>query len=122
MLPPSHCDRIQEFVNVLKQLHPTVNSAPHNQEDISLSSTFQEVKKFFQEQIVSLTDDNLDSDDAYRMRSYLTEIHRLMRLLQMDMMFLQASRNPVTEKQRQSGMSDRIKTLIDYCEAWVQNQ
>ena len=53
-------------------------------------------------------------------QSYLTEIHKQLRLLGMDIKFLQASRVLATAQTRQTAASDRINTLIRYCDALLQ--
>jgi hypothetical protein len=43
-----------------------------------------------------------------------------MRLLATDIMLFQASRSPATSLVRKDTISDRLKTLIQYCEALLQ--
>jgi hypothetical protein len=50
-------------------------------------------------------------------QSYLTEIHKQMRLLTIDLRFLKASRQTATTETRRTQMSDHLGTLIHYCDA-----
>lgn len=118
MLSPLHHQYCQELLTALRQLQQTVNSV--NTETRSRTQAFEQVQEVFQRQIANLTSDDLDPVHPSRIQPYLTEMHRQMRLLQMDVMFLQASRNLTTTQQRQLTMSDRIKSLISYCEALLQ--
>jgi hypothetical protein len=78
------------------------------------------VQEIFTSQILTLSNEQLDLPELSRMQSYLTEIHRLMRMLQMDMMFLQASQHRETQDQRRSVFDDRVKSLIGWCESILQ--
>jgi len=119
MLSPLHRHQYQELLTALTQLQQTVNpvNIPATR---SPSQAFEQVQAIFQDQIAPLTSDDLDSTNPSRIQPFLTEIHRQMRLLQMDVMFLQASRNSETAQQRQIVISDRLKSLIGYCEALLQ--
>lgn len=80
------------------------------------------VKTIFGEQIVNLTGDDLDPADRPRWQSLQTESYRLLKLLEMDVIFLQASRKSETATPRIRAMSERIKILIGYCEALLQKE
>ena|SRR4028118_2114363 len=120
MLPPSHRDRYQEFLQALLQLQKAA-AHPH-QEGASVNAALQKVQQIFTSQILNLSLDQLDLPAASRMQSYLTEIHRLMRMLQMDMMFLQASQHRETQEQRRSAFEHRVKSLIGWCESILQTE
>lgn len=118
MLPNLHRQRYQEFSKSLEQLQQT---AVGSQLDIPmLRQSFLEVQKFFQQQIVSLDAGDLEPDTEPRVRSYQTEMSKQLRLLGMDVLFLQAARQPGTAKGRQLQLSDRIQTLQRYCDAILQ--
>jgi len=105
----------QQYHHALRQLKNTVTRA--NPDLASLHADFLEVQQMFQLRIMDTNLDQLDPAIASQVRSYQTEINKEMRLLGMDVMFLQAARQPTTTQQRQSQMSDRISTLIRYCNA-----
>lgn len=114
MLPSSYRQQYQEFLAALTDLlHTTKADHP---EQAQLKEKFQKVQQGFQEQIARLSGDGLDPAVAPRWQSLQTEIHRQMRLLEMDLIFLQASRQSATAQTRQAAMNNRIKTLIGYCE------
>lgn len=69
------------------------------------------LQQFFQEQIVPL-----DSDEWYE-RSYRTEISKQLRLLDIDILFLQGAKQQSTVETRLRGISDRISILTGYCQA-----
>ncbi len=114
MLPNLHYQRYQEFKQALEQLQ-TAASRVYGLE----SRHFLETQQFFQQQIMSL-DGDLESADESRIRSYQTEMSKQLRLLGMDMTFLQAARQPETAQARQMQLHQRIQTLISYCDALLQ--
>ncbi|MEB3342100.1 heterocyst frequency control protein PatD [Okeania sp.] len=75
----------------------------------------QEVQQLFETQIINLDNSGLDQPIASKLQSYLTEIHKQLRLLNLDVAFLQTSRNPQTTKKRLANISDRLETLKGYC-------
>ncbi|MCC5657381.1 heterocyst frequency control protein PatD [Nostoc sp. XA010] len=72
------------------------------------------LQQFFREQIVPLADENS------RVQSYQTEISKQLRLLAIDVMFLQGARQASTAQTRLQTISDRLTTLIQYCDAILQ--
>ena len=118
MLPSLQRKCYQEFQHALEQLHKRV--AATDLEVAAFRDEFRDLQQLFQSQIVSLSADDFDPDYAYRWQSFQTEIYKQMRLLETDVMLLQASRSPATTLARAAGVSDRIKTLIQYCEALLQ--
>lgn len=118
MLPQSHRDRYQEFFTVLEMLKQT--AAATNLTGAALQQMFEQVQQLFQQRILCLDNDDINSADASRLQSYLTEINKQMRLLGIDVMFLQAARQPATQEQRLVQLNSRIQTLIDYCKALLE--
>lgn len=118
MLPSFHHQRYQEFKQALEQLQQT---AAGNQLNLSLlHKGFVEIQEFFQQQIVSLDMRDLDSDDEPKVRSVQTEMSKQLRLLGMDVIFLQAARQPGTAQERQNQVQQRLQTLISYCDILLQ--
>jgi hypothetical protein len=118
MLPNLHRQRYQEFSEVLKQLQQTAASI---QLDIpKLRHSFLEAQQFFQQQLVTLSTGELEPSYEPRVRAYQTEMSKQLRLLGMDVMFLQAARQEETVEGRQRQLSDRLKTLTSYCNAILQ--
>lgn len=118
MLPNLHHQRYQEFLKALEQLQQT---AAATQPDVPrLRQRFLSVQQFFQQQIVSLDAGDLDPALEPRVRSYQTEMSKQVRLLGMDVIFLQAARQPGTVQERQLMLCDRIVSLQRYCDAILQ--
>ncbi len=118
MLPQPQRECYEAFQNTLEELLKQV-AAPDLQVT-TLRDRFQDVQQLFQSQIASLSADDVSPDYASRWQSIQTEIYKQMRLLETDLMLLQAARSSATFRSRASSVSDRIKTLIQYCEALLQ--
>lgn len=109
MLPPSYRQRYQTFLETLKQLQETLNADGDSTE---LKAVFSQLQQQFQQEIMGLTGEDLPGELLSPWQSSQTEIHRIMRLLQTDMMFLQTSRNSETSQQRVATLRDHVETVI----------
>ncbi|HAX78429.1 MAG TPA: hypothetical protein DCY88_22030 [Cyanobacteria bacterium UBA11372] len=119
MLPHFYRDRYQEFSALLAQLQQTV--ADDNLDPTLLRQSFEQLQLFFQQQIISLDSDKLDPSVMSRVQSLLTELNKQMRLLSIDVTFLQASRQSTTTQQRLAQIRSRITTLVSYCNVLLDN-
>lgn len=120
MLPNFHHQRYHEFSQALEQLQQTASGAIVDVP--KLRQSFLKAQQFFQQQIINLDADDLEPDIQPQVQSYQTEISKQLRLLGMDVMFLQAARQPGTAQERQSQILHRIQTLHSYCNAILQNK
>ncbi len=118
MLPPSQRECYNQFQQALNQLQDTATTP--ELEVAVLRDQFQDVQQLFQSQIAILSADEVEAEDASRWLSLQTEIYKQMRLLETDLMLLQASRSSATSRLRKANVSDRIKTLIQYCDGLLQ--
>lgn len=115
MLPNFYYQNYQEFAAILQQLQA---NAKRNESDTGgLRQCFQEAQQFFQQRIVSLDAPELAPSIESRIRAYNTEIDKQLRLLGVDVMFLQAARQPETASARQEQVFTRIQMLLGYCDA-----
>lgn len=115
MIPVAYQQIFQTFSLRLNELQQTAVQA--NPEATLLQSHFLAVQQFFQNQIMALEDTDLEPLERSRIQAYRTEMNKQMRLLGMDIAFLQTARQPVTAQQRQAQIRDRATRLIDYCKA-----
>jgi ABC-type transporter Mla subunit MlaD len=106
-------DKYQALVNLLEQLRTDVSnlqvSTPELKERVA---TLQEL---FGQEIVPLAE-----AANSREQSYQTEMSKQLRLLALDVMFLQGARQTATTQTRLKTISDRLSTLIQYCQAVLQ--
>lgn len=74
---------------------------------------FQQLQTQFQQQVLTLDTSRLEG----AIPSLHTEMAKQLRLLNMDLMFLQTARQPETARQRTEQMGDRLRLLMRYCDA-----
>ena len=118
MLPPLHRQCYLDFKLTLQQFQATATAT-----DLQLNTLrdhFQEVQQLFHSRIASLSADDLAPESVSRWQSLQTELYKQIRLLETDIMMLQASRSSATSSSRQTKVRDRIHTLIQYGEALLQ--
>jgi hypothetical protein len=83
---------------------------------VSLNTTIE----FFESALLAQDLDALPDPIAGKMRSYLTETHRLFRLLSIDVRLLAAARNPTTSNPRRQAYQDKLNLLLQYCQAAIE--
>lgn len=91
---------IQTFQNLVQQCRDQVDLA-----------SLRSLRQTFQKEIQPI------QSDEYRIHSVLVEINKQMRLLNLDATFLQTARQPETIQTRSGQLRDRLKLLLNYCEA-----
>ena len=111
MLPTEQILMWQQLFTLLSNL-PT-DSIPELK--VSLSNAIE----FFESDILTQDIALLPDPIAGKMRSYLTESHRLFRLLSTDVMFMASARNPITIQQRRQAYQDKLDLLLEYCQAII---
>ena len=109
------------FANLLIQMREEI---VHSQADVdtqNLRHTLTALKQFFQQEILSAKTDMNSDSPVVREQSYLTEISKQMRLLEMDVTFFQSARQATTLQNRLNSICERLNILIKYCNALTQN-
>ena len=86
----------------------------------SLKVSLSQALELFESEIITQDVDLLPDPIAGKMRSYLTESHRLLRLLPLDVMFIATARNPTTIEQRRQAYQDKLNLLLKYCQAAIE--
>ncbi|OUL17475.1 heterocyst frequency control protein PatD [Nostoc sp. 106C] len=118
-------DHYQVLASLLEQLRSDVSNTQLNASE--LRQRLASLNQFFVQQIVPLSE--VDSREREvraeassdwnfaREQSYLTEMSKQLRLLEIDIMFFQGARQESTVQARLQIISDRLTTLIRYCDA-----
>jgi hypothetical protein len=104
--------KYQELKTLVELLLSDVNKA--HVYDPTWKSLLGEISGFFAREIAVFTD--LGS----RQQSYQTEISKQIRLLEVDMMFLQSAKQTVTIKSRLENIQQRAETLTKYCQTMLE--
>jgi hypothetical protein len=108
------CEKYNLFATQLKQLHSEIAATQLNATEIR--QRMISLQNFFQQQIVPLVNEDTSSLNK-RIQSFSTEISKQLRLLEVDIMFLQGARQTSTAKGRLDAIGNRLTTLIEYCNA-----
>lgn len=107
-----YLDKYQEFATLLEQLRSDVTTTGV---DVPiLRQRLLQLQQWFVQQIVPICD--LDS----RQQSYQTEMSKQLRLLEIDVIFLQGARQSATAQARIKTIGDRLTSLLQYCNAILQ--
>lgn len=115
MLPLSHQLGYQSLQKRVEALQTTI--AHPSIEVATLKSTVSELQAVFQTEILPISIADLDPQLAQRVQSFQVEMDKQLRLLGIDVMFLQAARQTATVEQRQQQIRDRLNLLSRYCDA-----
>jgi len=108
--PSAEADVLSTFVKLLETLETSIQVANVNCR--SLQQQFLQAQQFYQTQLLPTL---LASPSAEGLVTYQTEINRALRLLGMDVSFLQSAKNAVTLQKRQAQMRQRLNTLLEFC-------
>lgn len=101
---PSPSQTLQFSLSALQDLCQRSNPDPRD-----LQGTFLAVQQVFQQQVLPLGGEGTSGGAA--LQPLLTEINRTLRLIAMDIAFLQTARQPITQQQRQRQMVTKIEQL-----------
>ena len=118
MLPDSYRQRYQHLRQSLERLQATIAQPDFDQS--ALKTDALTVQQFFEDQVRSLDLEALDPISGQRSHKFHVEINKQLRLLTIDVMFLQTAKQSATSQQRSGQMGDRISTLLRYCDALLE--
>ncbi|HZG39821.1 MAG TPA: heterocyst frequency control protein PatD [Nodosilinea sp.] len=96
----------------LQSLTTLVQAA--NPDGQSLQAQFLLAQQQFQQQLLPLGEEMTSAQPV------LTEMNRTLRLLAMDVAFLQAARQSATTQRRQRQMVEKLEQLLGFCQALEQ--
>lgn len=106
-----NCDKYQELATLVNELHNNVTMSKLDIEKLRLGLVH--LQEFFVREIVPL------QDVEYREQSYQTEMSKQLRLLEVDVMFLQGAKQSATIQIRLKNIEERLNTLYGYCETLI---
>jgi hypothetical protein len=109
-----NCEKYQTLANLLVQLRSDV--AANQPDTTGLKQRVAQLQQLFQREVVPLA--VADSKE----QSYRTEMSKQLRLLEIDVIFLQGARQAATAQVRLKTIGDRLTTLLQYCHAILQQE
>ncbi len=114
-LPLAQQHYYETFRQTLQQVQQM--AAARDANSTLLRSEVTALQQYFHDQLLSLPIDTFSSATQQWVQSYQVEMDKQLRLLGMDVLFLQAARQTTTALQRQQQVCDRLGTLQRYCGA-----
>jgi hypothetical protein len=114
MLPLPYQQCFEELQQALAQVERMLRSGANA---VDLKAALTQIQQLFQSQVLSLNLDVLPAELEHRVYSFQVEIDKQLRLLGMDLTFLQAARQVETIAQRRHQAGERAEILLRYCEA-----
>ena len=115
MLPLIHQECYQTFKQDLDAMQQILAQPDDNR--LALKTKAAALQRYFRELLLSLPLHDLAPALQDWVQSYHVEIDKQLKLLGVDVLFLQAARQSATTQQRQQQMHDRLDILQRYCEA-----
>ena len=104
-------EKYQQLATLLERLYFYTTESPV--QTVELGRGLLSLRQLFHEQILPAR------DDSHQVQSYHTEISKELRLLELELMFLQGAKQLSTAQRRLDSISQRLTTLINlvkYCE------
>lgn len=108
------------LANLLTQMREELVSSQTNVDKQKLRQNLTSLKHFYLEEILSAKTDIVNDSSCRREQSYLTEISKQIRLLEMDITFFQGASQAVTLQTRLDSICERLNALLRYCDALTQ--
>jgi hypothetical protein len=105
---------------IWQQLFTLLDNLPSDSTP-ELKASLSQAIELFETEILPQEFDSLPDPIAGKMRSYLTESHRLLRLISMDALFLATAHNPTTIDRRSQAYRHKLDLLLQYCQAVIDN-
>ncbi len=123
MIPEVDRQRYEELWAQVIQVQAAIAPSSPQDPGPDIGIAIAELQRIFQVEIL-LDGDSLNSDDAggmaQRLRSLNVEINKQLKLLAMDLLFLQAAQQVATVEQRRQQMGKRLEMLERYCAGAVE--
>lgn len=114
MLPQVYCQCYQDLRQTLQSLQTDLTAKPGN------LPTYPTQVQALMQRVMQLDLSTLPPELAQRCQRIHTEIHKQLRILATDLMFMAAAQQPATQALRSQQIRDRIHTLHDYCDQLLQ--
>lgn len=87
---------------------------------LQITQFYGAIDTYFQHQIMAAPECPLPPAIAGKMRSYTTEIHRLLKLIQRDLIFWQSASQPATKAQRQTDIWSKLNLVMQFVRSMIE--
>ncbi len=87
---------------------------------LQTTECYTSIEIYFDQQIVAAPEYLLPPAVAGKMRSYTTEIHRLLKLIQLDLIFWHSARQPATKAQRRLEILRKLDVTMQFSQSMIE--
>jgi len=120
MLPASHYRAYQAFLTLLIEFNYLLNSQKVEINQNSIKLEFEHLKNFYEKQIVTLREHNIESNIVNRWQSIQRELQREFKLLSTGILFLISAQTKTTRQKKLNNIKQNTTKLIGYCQVMSQ--
>ncbi|NJL53565.1 MAG: heterocyst frequency control protein PatD [Hydrococcus sp. SU_1_0] len=121
MLAASHNRAYQDFLTLLTTFQQKLSPQEAENNQPLVRQEFQKMSEWFEQNLVSLSCQDLAPAIAPRWQAVQTEILREFKLLSTDILFLATSRQQTTQLTRLQSIDGRLTKLISYCQIMIKD-
>jgi hypothetical protein len=107
---------LQSLVLTLQE--PLTASVPLT--PLQTTQLYGEIVAYFEQQIMAVVENPWPLAVAGKMRSYTTEIHRLLKLMQRDLIFWHSARQPLTRAQRLAEILGKLHMIMQFIQSMIE--
>ena len=119
MLSASHNRAYQDFLTLLTEFKSFLINSEVNIASFQVKQKFHELQQWFEKNIASLDEQEIEQAIVASWQSVHTEIKREFKLLTTDILFLASARQSQTQTKRLQSISARTTKLIGYCQVML---
>jgi hypothetical protein len=83
-------------------------------------ASYEAIRTYFDRELLVMATEDLSPGLAGKMRSYHTEIHRLLKLVHRDLVFWYSARQPQTKAQRRSDILAKLETIMQFIQSMIE--
>jgi hypothetical protein len=112
MLPELYQERCEELKRSLMILQTALTDKAEGNYSKSIPIQWQTTQHFFEHELLSLP----PCETAPLFEQVRVEMHKQLRLLGTDLLFLQTAKQIEKQQQRLKMMGDRVQLLLNYCD------
>jgi len=109
-----------DFQRSLEGLRDRLTELPAD--PAALARDFDLIQADFRDRILVLSPEEVAPELAAYWQPFQTELHKVLRAIATDILFLKAARNPATLERRLATLRDRLNGAIGYCQAMEQGK
>jgi hypothetical protein len=121
MLAASHNRAYQDFLTLLTTFRQKLSTQEAKNNQSLATQEFQKMSEWFEQNLISLSNQDLAPEIAPRWQAVQTEILREFKLLSTDILFLAAARQQTTQLTRLQSIDGRLTKLISYCQIMIKD-